>query len=296
MTKFWKMITALFLVFALAACSSDDDNETPTPITVAGAISGDSELSTLLNSASDEQLTLLTDETASLTVFAPTNDEFATASDLLATLSPAQVTAVIGYHVVAARYEAADLIPLDGQTIPGTDISVSVSGGSVFLQGAGNSDPIEVTTADVTADNGVLHKIAGILLPATLPGVATYEVTLEGGQQNPPVMTDGVGSVTITVNEDTGEMTLTGSVSNLSSPLFDVGDVGSAHIHEGARGANGPVVFPITVERSADDLSATLSLTATLTDEQASTLQSGDYYINVHTENFEGGELRGQIE
>lgn len=293
--KLWKVITALLLMFVLAACSSDDD-ETSTPITVGGAISGDSELSTLLNSASEDQLVLLTDETASLTVFAPTNDEFAAASELLATLSPEQVTAVIGYHVVAARYEAADLIPLDGQTIPETDISVSVRGGSVFLQGAGNNTPIEVTTADITADNGVLHKIGGILLPATLPGVTTYEVMLEGSQEVPPVETDAMGSATVTFDADTNEMTLTGSVSNLSSPLRDVGEVGPAHIHAAPRGENGGVAFPIDVDQSEDGLSATLSLTATLTEDQASTLQSGGYYINIHTDNFGGGELRGQIE
>lgn len=296
MIKLWKIAIALLLAFTLAACSSDDDDEPMPTNTLADVISGDSELSTLLSSASEEQVNLLGDDTASLTVFAPTNDEFEAASDLLATLSPAQVTAVIGYHVIAARYEAADLIPLDGQTIPSTDISVSVRGGSVFVQGAGNSDPIEVTTADVTAGNGVLHKIGGILLPATLPGVMTYEVMLEGSQQNPPVTTDGTGSVTITLNEDTGAMTLTGSVSNLSSPLFDVGDVGPVHIHAAPTGENGPVVFPIEVDRSSDGLSATLSLSATLTDEQVSALQSGGYYINVHTENFNGGEIRGQIE
>lgn len=295
MMKFWKVITALLFVFTLAACSSDDE-ETSTPITVAGAISGDSELSTLLETANDAQLSLLMDETASLTVFAPTNDIFTAASDLLATLSPAQVTAVIGYHVVAARYEAADLIGLDGQTIPGTDINVSVSEGSVFLQGAGNSDAIEVTTADVTADNGVLHKINGILLPATLPGTTTFEVTLEGSQEVPPVETDATGSATVTFDEDTNEMTLTGSIANLSAPLFDVGDVGPAHIHAAPSGENGGVAFPITVDRSADGLSATLSLTATLTADQVSTLQSAGYYINIHTEAFNSGEIRGQIE
>jgi uncharacterized surface protein with fasciclin (FAS1) repeats len=296
MIKLWRIGIALLLVFALAACSSDDDDDVSMPITVAGAISGEDDLSTLLNTASDDQLNLLMDETASLTVFAPTNEQFTAASDLLATLSPAQVTAVIGYHVVAARYEAADLIPLDGQTIPATDISVSVRDGSVFLQGSGNSDPIEVIEADITADNGVLHKIGGILLPAEVPGITTYEVMLEGAQEVPPVETDAMGSATVTYNEDTGEMTLAGSVSNLSSPLFDVSTVGPAHIHEAPRGENGGVAFPIDVDRSEDGLSATLSLTATLTDEQASTLQSGGYYINIHTENFNGGELRGQIE
>jgi len=285
----------LLLAFTLVACGSSDDDDN-MPITVAGAISGDAELDTLLNTATDEQLSLLMDESASLTVFAPTNDVFTAASDVLATLSPEQVTAVVGYHVVAARYDAADLIPLDGQTIPDTDISVSVSDGSVFIQGAGNSEAIAVTTADISADNGVVHKIDGILLPADLTSMTTYEVMLEGSQQNPPVSSDGMGSVTITLDEDSGDMTLTGSVSGLSSALFDVATVGPVHIHEAPRGENGPVVFPVEVDRSEDGLSATLSLTATLSAEQISALQAGNYYINVHTENFNSGEIRGQIE
>jgi hypothetical protein len=128
------------------------------------------------------------------------------------------------------------------------------------------------------------------------PSILTYQVALEGSQEVPPVETDGSGSATVTLNEDTGEMTLTGSVSNLSGALFDVSDVGPAHIHAAPRGENGGVAFPIEVDRSADGLNATLSLTATLTAEQASTLQSGGYYINIHTESFNSGEIRGQIE
>jgi len=129
-----------------------------------------------------------------------------------------------------------------------------------------------------------------------VPTVITYDVTLEGSQEVPPVMTDAMGSATVTFDADTNEMTLTGSVSNLSSPLFDVGDVGPAHVHAAPAGENGGVAFPIDVTQSNDGLSATLSLTETLTEEQASTLQSGGYYINIHTENFNSGELRGQIQ
>src|SRR6056297_1557682 len=96
-----------------------------------------------------------------------------------------------------------------------------------------------------------------VLAACSSDNTITYEVTLEGSQEVPPVETDATGSATIEFNEDTNEMTLTGSVSNLSSPLFDVGDVGPAHIHEAPSGENGGVAFPIEVDRSDDGLSAT---------------------------------------
>jgi transforming growth factor-beta-induced protein len=269
----------------------------PALDTIAEIATATPDLSSLVGSLNADQAALLSDETQALTVLAPVNSAFAAASDLLATLSAEQVATVINYHVLAGEFLAADVVALDGQTLPGSDITVSVTEAGVFLQGAGNDAPIQVIQTDIDASNGVVHLLDGILLPAELPGITTFEVMLEGGQQNPPVTTDGMGSVAITLNEDTSVMTLTGSVSNLSSPLFDVNpDIGSVHIHEAPRGENGPVIFPIDVERTGDGTSATLSLTATLTNEQVSTLQAGGYYINVHTENFNGGEIRGQIE
>jgi hypothetical protein len=125
----------------------------------------------------------------------------------------------------------------------------------------------------------------------------TYTFTLEGEQEVPdPVDTDATGSVTVVFNEETKIMTLNGSVSNLSSPLLDIGDNGPAHIHEGERGENGGIAFVITVNNRISD-EPTLSLvTEPLTESEENLLKSGGYYVNIHTENFGAGELRGQIE
>ena len=99
-------------------------------------------------------------------MLAPVNDAFTAASALLATLSPEQVAAVINYHVLAGEFFAEDVIALNGQTLPNTDIAVSVDGGNVFLQGAGNDAPVQIIATDIDASNGVVHKLNGVLLPS----------------------------------------------------------------------------------------------------------------------------------
>ena len=136
--------------------------------TIAALATADTELSSLVGALNAEQAGLLSDETQNLTVLAPVNDAFTAASALLATLSPEQVAAVINYHVLAGEFFAEDVIALNGQTLPNTDIAVSVNGGNVFLQGAGNSEPIQIIATDIDASNGVVHLLDGILLPANL--------------------------------------------------------------------------------------------------------------------------------
>jgi transforming growth factor-beta-induced protein len=75
--------------------------------------------------------------------------------------------------MVAGAFKAADLT--DGQVIqtllPAGELTVIKNATGVFLQPSGG--PIaQVTTADVEADNGIVHIIDGVLLPATAPGPA----------------------------------------------------------------------------------------------------------------------------
>ena len=67
-----------------------------------------------------------------------------------------------------------------------------------------------------------------------------------------------------------------------------------AHIHNGAVGSNGPILFPLseTVAGSGIWVSA---VDAVLTDAQVTLLNSGALYFNAHSSAFPGGEIRGQI-
>jgi uncharacterized surface protein with fasciclin (FAS1) repeats len=107
------------------------------------------------------------------TVFAPTDEAFAalpagTVDTLLA--DPAgDLTDILTYHVVSGAVPAADVVGLDGQavtTVNGATFTVEVADdGSVTLtDGAGNE--VNVIATDVQADNGVIHVVDGVLLPA----------------------------------------------------------------------------------------------------------------------------------
>ena len=95
------------------------------------------------------------------TVFAPTDAAFAkiAPADLDALLKDkAALTRVLTYHVLPGRIMAADV--RDGNVM-------TVQGGSVLLatQGGVTVNDAKVVTADVAADNGVIHAIDTVIMP-----------------------------------------------------------------------------------------------------------------------------------
>ncbi len=120
----------------------------------------------------------------------------------------------------------------------------------------------------------------------------TMLVELSGDQQVPPVMTFGFGSANVALDGNT--LTLDGTFEFLESDLMEVAGT-PAHIHEAPMGENGPVIFPIEVSMNPDMRSGTLSLTTELDDEQRTAFMAGNFYINIHTVENPGGEIRGQI-
>lgn len=132
--------------------------------------------------------------------------------------------------------------------------------------------------------------IAGIAV-ALLVGCANMaermetRVNLSGVQEVPPVNTGAAGYGNINVNDSTrsigGSVTTKGLVGTTA-----------AHIHEGAAGTNGPVIIPLT--RASDEVWA-VPAGAVLTESQFKSYKAGNLYINVHTEKYKGGEIRGQL-
>ena len=97
------------------------------------------------------------------TVFAPTDEAFAklpegTVEALLKDIP--KLTKILTYHVVAGKVMAADVVNLtSAKTVEGSEVKIDASNGVKINDST-------VTTADVAADNGVIHIIDAVLLPA----------------------------------------------------------------------------------------------------------------------------------
>jgi hypothetical protein len=67
-----------------------------------------------------------------------------------------------------------------------------------------------------------------------------------------------------------------------------------AHFHRpAAQGKNGPSVIWLSLKGSP--VQAPVKGEATLTPEQAQQFSAGEWYINVHTQDHQSGEIRGQV-
>ncbi|MBI1268126.1 MAG: T9SS type A sorting domain-containing protein, partial [Cryomorphaceae bacterium] len=109
------------------------------------------------------------------TVFAPTDDAFAALPagvvDALLLDPTGELANILLYHVVGAAALSTDLS--DGQmlaTLLGPDVTVSIMGGTVMINGA------TVIIADLTADNGVVHVIDAVLLPPPAQPATVYQI------------------------------------------------------------------------------------------------------------------------
>lgn len=97
------------------------------------------------------------------TVFAPTDEAFAklpagTVDNLLKDIP--QLKKILTYHVVSGKVMAADVTKLkSAKTVEGSDVAIDTSKGVKVNDST-------VTTPDVAADNGVIHIIDTVLMPA----------------------------------------------------------------------------------------------------------------------------------
>jgi len=100
------------------------------------------------------------------TVFAPLDEAFAalpagTVDSLVQPENKAKLQSILTYHVVAGKVLSTDLTDgMKAKTVNGAEITIHLKDGKVFINDA------EVVVADVQTDNGVIHAINKVIMPA----------------------------------------------------------------------------------------------------------------------------------
>lgn len=144
---------------------------------------------------------------------------------------------------------------------------------------------------------------ASVILAVTLLGLQSplayaahglYTSNLNGAQEVPPTTSTATA---------TGTLTLTGTAITCS--FLALGGLNSAatgaHIHQGAPGVNGPIILTLQPPSQPPPpvfpapVAFLCPAGSTLTAAQIDDLDAGNLYFNVHSAEFPGGEIRGQI-
>lgn len=154
-------VFAVAAIAVLAGCAT-----TSHPVSVADTIAARPQLSTLNGLIVKAGLTDTLKGAGPFTVFAPTNEAFAKVPaktmDALAK-DPAQLKAVLTYHVISGKVMAADVKNGNSKTVNGANVALSRAGDFVTVEDA------LVQTPDISASNGVVHIVDSVLLPPAKP-------------------------------------------------------------------------------------------------------------------------------
>jgi hypothetical protein len=134
---------------------------------------------------------------------------------------------------------------------------------------------------------GIVILVAGVVLARPSPrGAATNDlfVNLNGAQQVPdPGDPDGSGAALITLKPGPGQVCVDLRFAKIATPI-------AMHIHKGGVGTAGPIFI---------DLSSVLTGTRCVSAPPAKIIAVKNnptgFYLNIHTDPFPAGAIRGQL-
>jgi len=169
-----------------SSCEKDEDpkmDPTPEPSSIAEIAADNADFSILVEALAKANLVSTLDGDGSFTVFAPNNNAFqdlftALGVSGIADLSAETLTPILLYHVLGEEYSSSmisegyysSLSPAQGRTVSmfiGTSDGVSINGDA------------SVISADIEADNGIIHAIDAVLLPPTIVDIASKNDNFE---------------------------------------------------------------------------------------------------------------------
>lgn len=129
----------------------------------------------------------------------------------------------------------------------------------------------------------------------------SYKAKLSGSEVVPEVKTKASGEATLTKGKETNAMTYQLHVKDLEKAT-------AAHVHQGKKGENGPPVVTLFSGPKKETRFSGMLSEGTITAKDlagplkgkalkdlVTMIEAGNAYVNVHTEKFPDGELRGQL-
>lgn len=258
----FKWIAAGVLAVSLAACGGSD-GPASTTTTLSASLSGDQEPTPTVTGA-------LGTGTLSLTL---------PSRDLSGSISLNGIVATAAHvHLGDTGINGAIIVPLAETTAgsgmwavpPGTVVTeaqaAAFSAGGLYFNGHSTENP----------GGEIRGQIGRQVLAAQL----------SAAQEVPSNATTATGNGLVSFDPVTKKFAARLTVSGMTAS--------AAHIHPGALGVNGPVLFPLS-ETAAGSGVWVSAADAVLSDAQITLLNTGGLYFNAHSTAFPGGQIRGQI-
>lgn len=120
-------------------------------------------------------------------------------------------------------------------------------------------------------------------------GTVLVTVSMSGAKEKPtPSNSPGTGGPSsLVLDTVSGQLKGTIPFANL------LGFTTAAHIHQASCSAAGPVLYTLAVQTGVK--SGSINVDVTLTPADVMLVQKREFYVNLHTEQFTGGEIRGQL-
>lgn len=190
-------------------------------------------------------------------------------------------------HTMNVTARPGEKLKLDIKTAQGTNLNLS---------------PIELFDAQGQALDGEVLREQGVAVIAEVAESATdlkasaakrlitySNILLSGASEVPPVATSATGQAfALLINK---HAFVIGSFQKLQGSLLSEG---TAHVHRGAAGTNGPVVFELSATANSAGDGFVIGL-ARLSKEDRDNFEKGLLYLNIHSTFSKTGEIRGQL-
>jgi hypothetical protein len=147
-----------------------------------------------------------------------------------------------------------------------------------------------------------LAAVASAPAYAQDPNHIKMEADLSGGEETPAAINTGAfGRAEVGIDMPNREIVVDLQVFNLPTGTT------AGHIHAGSRGTPGPVIldfllptnragdFRMSIRLNQSSLRARPEIGINTMDDALQAVSAGNAYVNIHTSQYPGGEIRGQL-